>query len=251
MKSIHRNAEPFSGKGKRGSLPSNSWVYRVAGRYEGFGYIFMEVWLWCFGIVTTGHGTTPEDLATKSWTDWFNAVEEEYLKLQQSYRLVIPMGLSMGGVLAMHLAAQHQVRGFVSLSAPIFLLDERVYKIDEYEFEYYVKERTPEAEAHILAEGRFSYDAIPLKALSSLLELIDLVKEELGEIKASALILQSQDDTLVNPQSAEYIYDHLGSKEKELIWLEKSGHVITLGVERQLVFERIEQFLQRGLENAV
>ena len=78
-----------------------------------------------------------------------------------------------------------------------------------------------------------------------------MVKEELGEIKASALILQSQDDTLVNPQSAEYIYDHLGSKEKELIWLEKSGHVITLGVERQLVFERIEQFLQRGLENAV
>lgn len=252
MKWIHRNAEPFFWKGEKEiacllihGFTGSPADMKILGTYlqeRGYGVS---------GLLLPGHGTTPEDLARKRWTDWFKAVEEEYLKLQQNYRFVIPMGLSMGGVLALHLAAQYQIPGLVSLSAPVFLQDERVYKLDEYEFEYFIKERTPEAKALILAEGRFSYDAIPLKALGSLLALIDLVKEELSKVSAPALIFQSADDPLVKPESAQYIYDHLGGKGKELIWLEKSKHVITLGVERQQIFEKIAQFLQRGWENAV
>jgi len=252
MKTINRNAEPFFWEGEKDiacllihGFTGSPADMKVLGTYlleRGYGVS---------GLLLPGHGTTPEDLATKRWPDWFKAVEVDYLKLQQSYRIVIPMGLSMGGVLSLHLAAQYKVQGLVSLSAPVFLHDERIYKSEDLELEFYRKERTPEAKAHLLAEGRFSYDAIPLKALSSLIELIDLVKEELGEIKGSSLIFQSKDDPLVNPKSAQYIYDYLGSKQKELNWLEKSRHVITLGAERQKIFETIELFLQRGLENAV
>jgi len=247
MMSIHRNAEPYFWAGEKeiACLLIHGFTGSPADM-KVLGTYLLECGYGVSGLLLPGHGSTPEDLATKSWSDWFNAVEEEYLKLQQSYRLVIPMGLSMGGVLALHLAAQHQVQGLISLSAPIFLLNERIYNTAEFEFEYYRKERTQEAKAQYLAEGRFSYDAIPLKALNSLLELIDLVKKELGEIKASSLIIQSKDDPLVNPQSAQYIYDHVGSKEKELSWLEKSKHVITLGAERQQVFKKTEDFLKRG-----
>lgn len=252
MKLIHRNAEPFLWDGEKDiacllihGFTGSPADMKILGTYlheQGYGVS---------GLLLPGHGTSPEDLATKRCQDWFKAVEEEYHNLKQKYRIVIPMGLSMGGVLTLHLAAQYQIKGLVSLSAPVFLLDERIYQLEDFELEFYRKERSPESKAHILAEGRFSYDAIPLKALNSMIGLIDLVKEEFGQINTSSLIFQSKDDPLVNPQSAQYIYDHLGSKDKELIWLEKSKHVVTLGAERQQVFERIELFLKRGFKIAL
>ena len=47
----------------------------------------------------------------------------------------------------------------------------------------------------------------------------------------------------VRPESAQLIYDQLGSKHKEILWLEKSGHIITLDEEREQVFAAVEKFL--------
>ena len=87
------------------------------------------------------------------------------------------------------------------------------------------------------------YEATPLKSLSSLLEFISHVKKLLHEVTAPVLIMQSRAEHTVVPKSAQYIYDHLGSKEKHLIWLRRSGHIVTLDVEREKVFAEIGKFL--------
>lgn len=245
MEVIHRNAQSFFREGNKEVMcllihgfTGSPADMRVLGDYllnKGYGVA---------GLLLPGHGTTPQDLATRRWPEWFKAVEDEYLRLRERYEIVIPIGLSMGGILVLHLAAKYEVKGLVSLSAPVFLADKRAYQAVETDLEFFRKERTAEEKARNLAEGRFSYEAIPIQALASLIEFIDIVKEELGEIEAPSLCIQSQDDPLVNPQSAQYLYDHLGSIQKKLVWLEKSKHVITLGVERQQVFEAIELFLE-------
>ena len=50
----------------------------------------------------------------------------------------------------------------------------------------------------------------------------------------------------VNPKSAQYIYDNLGtSKEaKELVWFEKSGHILTLDCEHEKVFKTVADFFE-------
>jgi carboxylesterase len=58
-----------------------------------------------------------------------------------------------------------------------------------------------------------------------------------------SLVIQSRKEHTVEPESAQYIYDKLGSTEKQLLWLNKSGHIVTLDIEREPVFEKISQFL--------
>jgi len=58
------------------------------------------------------------------------------------------------------------------------------------------------------------------------------------------LIIQSRREHTVRPESAIFIQEHLGSQTKELFWLEKSGHVITVDIEREKVFTKVADFLQ-------
>lgn len=248
MAIVHRNAEPFFWEGKEhkdvmcllvhGFTGSPSEM-RLLGQYlnnQGYGVS---------GLRLPGHGTTPEDMAGTTWQDWYGAVEREYQRLKKEYPLVIPVGLSMGGVLCLHLASRHSVPGVATLSAAIFIGNRKAYlaPILQYFYPYREKPLAAEKMEKILAEGHFAYNRTPVNALASLLQLIGLVKKELPQLKVPALIIQSTKDMIVNPQSAQYLYDHLGSPAKKLIWLDKSGHLVTLGQEREEVFLAVEQFI--------
>lgn len=201
------------------------------------------------GILLPGHGTTPEEMAGTDWPEWFGAVEREYLRLRESYPgyCIVPVGFSMGGILCLHLAGRYRTAGLVSLSAPIYLGNRRAYLAPLYRLftAYHRKKVAPETWEDELRKGNFSYNRMPVKSLDSLLQLIRTVKRELEKVADPILLMQSLKDETVNPRSAQYLYDHLGSQEKKLVWLEKSGHVITLGMEREEVFREVEAFVQR------
>lgn len=248
MAIIHRNAQPFFWEGKEhrdvmcllihGFTGSPSEM-RVLGQYlnnRGYGVSCPRL---------PGHGTTPEDMAGTTWQDWYGAVEGEYRQLKKEYPIVIPIGLSMGALLCLHLASRHSVPGLVLLSTAIFIGNRKAYlaPILQYFYSYRDKPLAPEQMEKILADGHFAYSTTPVKALVSLLNLISSVKKEIPRQKAPALIIQSTRDMTVNPKSAQYLYDHLGSREKKLIWLDKSGHLVTLGQEREQVFHAVEQFI--------
>jgi carboxylesterase len=244
---IHRNAQPFFLRGDKKIIcflihgfTGSPADMGVLGKYlhdNGYGVV---------SILLPGHGTSPEDMLKTAWPDWYGAVEAEYLRIKKEYQdyYVVPMGLSMGGILALHLASNYQVTGVVCFSAPIYMADERAYEVSRFDNDFMPKNKDPEEEKRDLDAGRFSYNVMPLKPLASLLQLIDKVKPELAGIGVPALIFQSIDDKTVNPESATYIYEQLGSENKEIFWLKKSGHVITLGMERMQVFQAVEEFLK-------
>ena len=51
-------------------------------------------------------------------------------------------------------------------------------------------------------------------------------------------------DEVIDPDSANVIYDNAESDEKQIEWYEKSGHVITLGPEKEQLHEDIFEFLE-------
>ena len=57
-------------------------------------------------------------------------------------------------------------------------------------------------------------------------------------------VTQGTLDTVINPESATFIYDKTQSVEKQIKWYEKSGHVITLGPEKEQLHEDIYEFLE-------
>src|SRR2546421_3763826 len=64
-----------------------------------------------------GHGTSIEDMLPTRWTDWSTAAEDAYADLAGRSRRLVVAGLSMGGALAVWLAARHpELAGVVAIN---------------------------------------------------------------------------------------------------------------------------------------
>ncbi len=189
-----------------------------------------------------GHGTTPYEMAKTRWLHWYAAVEDGYHLLSNLCREITVVGMSMGGLLSLKLAAEYPVHKVVSVASPIYLQDKRLPLLPVYRLlRSYVTARRRRYDAG--PAYSVGYDETPLGSLSSLLSLIRQVKPLLPSITAPALVIQSEAEHTVRPDSADYIYQNLGSPDKEMFWLKRSGHVVILDMEREAVFQKIREFL--------
>lgn len=196
------------------------------------------------GVRLAGHGTSPEDMLRTDYTQWYRSVEQGWQKLHGTCKKIFVIGLSMGGILALLMAGNYPVQGVVSMCAPIYINNRKLFFLPIYRLfrTYETKKRKTLPVDPIYS---VSYDRMPLKCVASLLDLIDLVKPRLPQVTAPVLIMQSKVEHTVKPESAEFLYRNLtGTQQKELFWLYESGHVITLDNERETVFAKTAEFLQ-------
>lgn len=197
-----------------------------------------------YGPRLPGHGTRVRDMEKTEWRQWYGAVEDGFHILQSVCSDVSVVGLSMGGILALLLASEYPVKRVVSLSAPIYIADQRLKWLNFYQmFLRYAPKQRRKLDVH--PQYYVGYDRTPLRCLPSLLTLIELAKERLARVRAPLLVMQSRIEHTVRPESADYIYQRAGSAVKELIWLQKSGHIVTLDSEKELVFQQVAAFLQK------
>ena len=69
-----------------------------------------------------GHGTSPINIKTVRWEDWYTESTMHYRNLTKKYDEVYLGGLCMGAVLALAIASEYRdVRGILSLSTTLFL----------------------------------------------------------------------------------------------------------------------------------
>jgi carboxylesterase len=203
-----------------------------------------------FGAVAPllpGHGTTIRDMLDVTWRDWVATAAEAAQRVVDSGARLHLAGLSMGGVLAILLAPVFRPASLITINAPIRVVNRTAPflsiargspRIRDYE----PAERHPEF-AHDYAHH---YDGTPIGSVADLLDLIRAAKSVLNRVSAPALVVQSLTDETVRPASATYLYEHLGSPFKRLVWLERSAHVATLDIER----DRLAQEVVRHLRDA-
>ena len=199
----------------------------------------------------TGHATVPEDLARQTKEDWVDSVRDGYALLSGAAKNISVVGHSMGGLLALLLAAEKKIARVVTLAAAIEINPEIGIDLlpprEKCVGVYYPKARRHIHDAGIPATVNKTYRLMPLVAIHELLTTIEETKAKLPAVTAPTLIVQSIADLTVKPASAEYIFDNLGSAEKELYWLEKSGHLLPLDCEREQVFAKTADFLAKGV----
>lgn len=198
-----------------------------------------------FGPRLCGHGTCVEEMAQTAWPHWYSAVEDGYHILRGLCASVAVVGLSMGGLLALKLSAEYGVSQVVAINSPIFIADRRMPLLPVYRlFQKFVYKKRRKINIDPLYN--VCYERTPLNSLYSLTRLIKQAAEWLPQVKVPTLLIQSRNEHTVCPQSAQYIYEHLGTEDKQLIWLENSGHVATLDVEHRQVFAAVSGFLAAG-----
>lgn len=199
------------------------------------------------GVRLTGHGTSPEDLTQVTWRHWLGCAVDGWQILRDQCERVFVMGLSMGGMTAINIAAEFPAAGIVPLSTPIRLkLDWRLSfaSLVSLVKPYVGKEPlTPEKQA-LRAPDHYSYPVWPVRAAKQFMEYLDITYDNLPRVQAPALIVHSKKDDFVKPENPRIIAEHIGSTDKELLWLEQSDHVITEGPERQMLFDYIQAFIK-------
>lgn len=240
MRIISRSKEPFQFSGNHiGCLLVHGFT-GSPGEMLPLGEYLHKNGYTVRGILLPGHGTKPEDLNNIGWAEWYQKVVEEYKDLREVCRRVFVIGLSMGGALSLRLATEENIAGVVSICAPIYIADKKAY-LTPY-LKYFIKysRKKVRRQRHI---NSFSYDCYPLSGTANLVKAIPTIKRDLRKIICPALIIQAAKDKTVEPRSAQYIYNNISSKEKTLKWLEKSGHIATLDVEREKVYNWIDEFI--------
>ena len=197
------------------------------------------------GVRLAGHATAVEDMSHMTGEDWMDSVRDGYALLSGICEDISAVGHSMGGLLALRLAAEKPLERLVTLAAPAIIHPgwgvEKLPPKGERVGQYAPKARrnlknVPEAVNR-------TYRKMPLLCVHELLAVMEAAKKCMEKIELPILIVHSYGDHTADPRSADYIYEHVKSSEKEIFWLEKAGHLLPLEPERELVFARTAAFL--------
>ena len=211
-----------------------------------------------------GHCGTQEDLVATGWHDWYASVNDALDRLREDCDTVVVGGLSMGAVLALHLAAMrpNDVHG-LALYAPTLWYDGwstpwyrfmlrfglatgvgrwivgRFYRFVEAH-PYGIKD--PAIRAVVVAamnSGDSTQAGVlvtPGRVVIELHKLVQTVKRELPSITTPAMIVQAREDDLSSLTNTEYLQRHLGGLVDTLI-LNDSYHIVTVDRQRDLLID--------------
>ncbi|MFE7233254.1 alpha/beta hydrolase [Streptomyces sp. NPDC002405] len=193
-----------------------------------------------------GHGTRWEDMQLTGWPDWYAEVDRELRVLRESCARVFVAGLSMGGALALRLAARHgdAVAGVVVVNPA-----NKVHGLSAYALPVarHVVRTTKGIASDIALEGaaELGYDRVPLHAAHSLRNFFRMVDGELPQVTQPLLLLRSPQDHVVPPVDSARILGRISSTDVTEVLLEHSYHVATLDHDADRIFEESYAFVGR------
>jgi carboxylesterase len=193
-----------------------------------------------------GHGTRVEELRGVPYTAWVDHAARALDELRGRTSRVVIGALSMGTLVAAHLAASGGVDAlFVMAPALKVNMPAPIWTTAGLKRVWHIANKPPSADTH-LDDEVWCYDQIPIAALHELWRLQRAAVKRLPEVRAPALVMGGRLDDAVPASAVERYFSLLGSDDKELVWWDKTGHVVPLDRERDAVFARVCAFLDHA-----
>jgi carboxylesterase len=192
-----------------------------------------------------GHGTAIEDMIPTGWSDWYAAADEAYGKLRARCESVAVVGLSMGGALTLSLAADHpEIAGIVCINAVVTApegMAEGVQALLD------AGEEVMDGIGSDIADPEsveLAYPQTPLRPLLTMFEAAETFEGRLGDIRCPVLVMNSPQDHVVPPENSDIIAAGVAGPV-ERVTLERSYHVATQDYDRDLINEKVVEFVTR------
>ncbi|MEE9495909.1 MAG: alpha/beta fold hydrolase, partial [Desulfobacterales bacterium] len=207
---------------------------------------------WVYVPRLKGHGTSPEDLATRSYLDWRNSVDQGYAIISNICKRVVAGGFSTGAGLALDLAVRVKaVAGVFAVSAPLRLKDFSSRFAPALDMWNRLMERARQVGAKKeFVENKpenphINYSRNPISGVVELDRLMDDLEPRLADLNVPALVVQSRGDPVVDPKGSRKIFELIGTSEKEYLLFNFDRHGILLGEGAQKVHRAIGEFIKR------
>jgi carboxylesterase len=204
-------------------------------------------------MLLPGHGSKVKDMLSTGWEEWAQAVHVELSQLKELCDVVFLVGHSLGGALVLHVASHEDVAGVVPICAPLHL---QPWLKPAVSFGKYILPLVPTLREDVRdpeARRRYNRDVYrwtPLHPVESMVRFLPQLRTEIQRITAPSLIITSLHDHVVPARDGREIYKLIGSREKHLVTLHRSYHVVMKDHDREEVFDKTLAFVMHHAKEA-
>lgn len=193
-----------------------------------------------------GHGSelALENVTHKNWL----AAAENYLKqLKEKADTIYLIGFSMGGMIAAYLASKHNIDKLVLLAPSGKYLSFRQMIKD---FTGVVADglKGKIGQNNLYLHYKRKWGTVPFKANIEFLKLVRFTRRYLNKITSPVLIAHGQQDMMVPYKTGYYLDKEITSEQKEVVFFEKSRHLICLGDDNATLNRMVYKFLTEEKE---
>ncbi len=220
------------------------------------------------------HCSTLGELKKVTWQEVADACIEDLKLLKKDYSSVFVGGLSMGALMAIHLAYHFpsEVPGIIALAPTIFydgwalpkrkVLLNLVWHIPYFRNTIDIKEGWPYGlKDEYLREKIYKFykssykdkfdnkvllfgsPFFPMACLYQIHQFSKVVKKELPSVKNPILIMHAQEDDMTSIKNSQYVLKHIASPNKSLVVLDDSYHMITIDKQKDKVAQEAIKFI--------
>ena len=200
------------------------------------------------GVRYAGHGTSPQDLERTTWPDWVASAQTAVEELRRRCARVWSIGLSLGGLISLYLAEQHQVDGVCAIAPAIFPPDRRMALARLLTpFKPYTRKDLADLQDPQALAEHADYELFPTRAVAELHALMTRTRRHLRQIDAPLLLVFARHDRVVSLNTLDYIWPRVSTTDKQQIILERGGHIVTEDYDKETAFAAIYQFLRQHM----
>lgn len=209
---------------------------------------------WVYVARLSGHGTSPEDLAARSYMEWVESAEEGYSIIANTCRKVVVGGFSTGAGLALDLCTRvSSATGVFAISPPMKLQDFSARFVPAINLwnrlmdTMNVESAKKEFIENHPENPHINYLRNPISGILELERLMDQLEPKISAIDVAALVIQSLSDPVVHHGGAFKIFQKIGSENKELLMVNYLRHGIINGPGSGRIFSAVAEFVDRQL----
>ena len=190
-----------------------------------------------------GHGLDPLTLVQSNPQDWWDSVVEGYdILREKGYEEIAVAGVSLGGVFSLKLGVERPMKAIVTMSAPAIAKspDSLQSRIVDYAINY--KKLSGKYDPSKDTREAIS-ELVQMPSLTTLQTMINETSSKLNTVNTPVHVLRGLEDDQYYCESADLIYSSVKSRIKSVKTFINSGHILTLGKEKELVYEEVFRFL--------
>ena len=187
-----------------------------------------------------GHDGIKANMTEEKWVQ--RSEEMINFLLKHNYKTIYVIGHSMGGVLATRLASKYkEIKKLVLLAAAFRYLEFKEEKLDV------IKSiaKLPTLAKEYKDEFVSRLQKMPLSSLKEFTNTIRHNEDALKNIHIKTMIIQGTSDNVVPIETADFIYDLIPTKEKEVLMCEGVNHDIFRSNKKEQITNEIIEFLKK------
>jgi carboxylesterase len=204
-----------------------------------------------------GHGRSLSAFMRITAGQLTSAARSSYENLTVQHSWVGIIGLSMGGALAVQLAADAPDLPALGLVAPYLVMPAKIDRAARLSWFWGVfVPAVPSADGisvrdPVERERSLAYGVFTAAGLRALQQTVRRAARASPRVRAPTLVIQSREDNRIQMGAAEDAFARLGASEKRLEWITGAAHVITVDYGRDVVIGSLADWMHKHLPSSV